>query len=118
MSGFSGNVSFVRSGHALSRLIDAQIFAGRLPGIIVLDIQLAGKNGMLVLKGLREDHRLNDVTIIILAAEKDEGVMRQCYQFGASRYMVKPTVFDSLVKIAGYIMAFMPDGDEPPTSWM
>ncbi|MDE0895008.1 MAG: response regulator transcription factor [Planctomycetota bacterium] len=56
--------------------------------LIVLDLMLPGRNGLELLKALREkNHR---VRVLILTALAEESHVLQCFEAGADDYMTKP----------------------------
>jgi DNA-binding response OmpR family regulator len=56
--------------------------------MIVLDLMLPGRNGLELLKALREkNHR---VRVLILTALSEESHVLQCFEAGADDYMTKP----------------------------
>jgi DNA-binding response OmpR family regulator len=56
--------------------------------LIVLDLMLPGRNGLELLKALREkNHR---VRVLILTALSEESHILQCFEAGADDYMTKP----------------------------
>lgn len=70
-----------------------------VPGAIVLDILLPGKNGFELLAELRADPRLAEVPIIVLSNYSQEDDIARAKSLGADRYLVKATLsLDDVLK--------------------
>ena len=61
-----------------------------LPDAILLDVDLAGMDGLAVCKELRAGVRTRDVPIVLLATKADEMAMVLGYSSGADLYVAKP----------------------------
>lgn len=70
-----------------------------LPGFILLDLNMPKKDGREVLKELKENKSLKKIPVIIFTTTKNENEISRCYELGANSYVVKPLVYDELVKI-------------------
>ncbi|PCR90583.1 response regulator [Natrinema ejinorense] len=73
-----------------------------LPDLVLLDLNLPGRDGCDVLEVIRDDPRLRPLPVLMLtSSEADEDVAR-CYDARANSYLTKPTdpaEFISLVDI-------------------
>ncbi len=63
------------------------------PGIILLDLNIPGKNGLEVLKILKDDEDTRDIPIIILTTSRSLSDRQQAYLQYANSYLVKPVDF-------------------------
>lgn len=87
------------------------------PGIILLDLNLPGIDGRMVLKELKSNSRLRDIPIIVLTTSDDSKDISSCYELGANTYMQKPvrleSFFESIQKLKEYWfeIAILPKGD-------
>ncbi|MES2649935.1 MAG: response regulator [Bacteroidota bacterium] len=70
------------------------------PYAIVLDLNMPGKSGKQCLKEIRSRKELEGVPIIILSTSSFQGDIQYCLAEGATQYLVKPTSFPALKKIA------------------
>jgi two-component system alkaline phosphatase synthesis response regulator PhoP len=61
-----------------------------LPGLIILDIMMPGKNGIEVCNILRTQPAFKDTLIIFLSALSDEGTEIRGLETGADDYLTKP----------------------------
>ena len=59
------------------------------PDIVVLDVMMPGKNGLEVMREMRENKRTRDIPILFLSAVSDESVVVQGLK-GADDYVLKP----------------------------
>ena len=63
------------------------------PGLILLDIQLPGMNGIEVLKKIKSDAGLKKIPVIMLTtSSRDEDIARS-YEHYANSYLTKPVGF-------------------------
>ncbi|THE65665.1 response regulator [Salinadaptatus halalkaliphilus] len=73
-----------------------------LPDLILLDLNLPGRDGCEVLEVIRDDSRLKPLPVLMLtSSEADEDAAR-CYDARANAYLTKPTdpvEFMSLVDV-------------------
>lgn len=59
------------------------------PAVILLDLNLPGTEGMEVLAQVKQDDCLKTIPIVVLTSSTNPDHMRQCYEYGASSYVVK-----------------------------
>jgi len=64
------------------------------PGIILLDLNMPGKDGRVVLAELKDDTSLKEIPIVVLTTSNDERDIADCYQKGANTYIKKPVDFE------------------------
>ncbi len=87
------------------------------PGIILLDLNLPGIDGRVVLKELKSNPRVKDIPIIVLTTSDDNKDIASCYELGANTYMQKPVkleaFFQSIQKLKEYWfeIAILPRGN-------
>lgn len=73
-----------------------------LPDIILLDLNLPGRDGREVLEVIRDDPRLKPLPVVILASSEAEADVARCYDAGANAYLTKPTdpvEFNALLEV-------------------
>jgi CheY-like chemotaxis protein len=76
------------------------------PDIILLDLNLPGKDGREVLQEIREDEVLKNIPIVILTTSKAEIDILRAYDLHANAYITKPFDFDQLMKVIKSIENF------------
>lgn len=67
-----------------------------LPDLVVMDINMPGKNGLECLEDIRNHSRLKKLPVVILSTDTDEDVIRDAYKRGANFYISKPNSFQGL----------------------
>jgi DNA-binding response OmpR family regulator len=71
------------------------------PDLVILDITMPVKDGLTVLKEIRENQVTANVPVLLLTANKDEQTVNKSLGLGVSDYITKPfslNVFSSRVK--------------------
>ncbi len=88
------------------------------PDLILLDLNLPGKDGREVLAELKEDPDLKSIPVIVLTTSSAEGDVDRCYETHANSYVVKPIGVDAFLDAVRGIEDFwlalvrLPDGHE------
>jgi len=101
----SGNpniLRFVENGvELIQHLKEAteQKMKNEFPAFILLDLNMPKKDGREVLKEIKENKIFKKIPVIIFTTTKNENEITRCYELGANSYVVKPLIFDELVKI-------------------
>lgn len=101
---FLNPVHWCRNGQeALDFLVHGHEEAegARLPGLILLDLNMPGIDGREVLRLIKADGRLRRIPVIILTTSADERDIARCYDSGASTYIQKPVSFAGLAAAIG-----------------
>jgi CheY-like chemotaxis protein len=78
-----------------SRVLD-RLLATDLPrpGLVLLDLNLAGTRGRSVLSGIRGRAELADLPVVVLTTSTSPRDVEQCYAAGANSYLFKPVSFE------------------------
>jgi CheY-like chemotaxis protein len=82
---------------ALTRLKKAE---GSSPNVILLDLNLPGKNGLEILDEIKSDNGLKDIPIIVLTSSDRDLDVLVAYKRQASAYLIKPATlsqFDEVI---------------------
>jgi two-component system response regulator len=61
-----------------------------MPGLIYLDIEMPGINGIELLKKIKSDPALRHITIVMMTGVSDEEQLRSAAAAGANSYTIKP----------------------------
>ena len=75
----------------------ADAMDARLPGIILLDLNMPGTDGRDVLEELKNDPALNHIPVIVLTTSADERDVQDCYGMGANSFIQKPLDFEGFM---------------------
>jgi len=68
------------------------------PNLILLDLNMPGKDGFEVLRDLKAHQELRKIPVVILTSSADERHVSRGYNIGASSFMLKPLTFDEMAK--------------------
>src|SRR5215216_415521 len=101
-SGYENTLKFVENGVELIRHlkeVTERKNSDEFPGFILLDLNMPKKDGREVLKEIKENKVYKKIPVIVFTTTKNESEISRCYELGANSYVVKPLVFDELVKI-------------------
>ena len=74
----------------------AQPASAPRPGVILLDLNMPGKDGREALKEIKSDPELRSIPVIVLTTSQAPQDVAHCYQAGANAFMTKPASFDAL----------------------
>lgn len=69
------------------------------PGLILLDIKLAGMDGIEFLRRIKADPKLKAIPVVMLTTSAGEKEIVESYNCGANSYIVKPVDFEQFVKV-------------------
>ncbi|MFD1143670.1 response regulator [Larkinella insperata] len=70
-----------------------------LPNLIMLDLILPEVDGLLILKRIRSNPLLNQIPVVIFTHSDSKSDLIQCYEAGASSYILKPGSFEELGRL-------------------
>ena len=71
-------------------------FEQKRPDIMLIDINLPGKNGLFLAEKVRENH--HDIRIIVSTAYTDKEFLLQAVELELTRYLVKPVIGKKLLE--------------------
>ena len=75
-----------------------------LPDLVILDLNLPRMSGLEVLQWIRADHRLRDVSVVILTGSREDSSLIELHRLGVLGYLVKPLTSQDFVRtVAGCI---------------
>ena len=78
---------------------DTGSISEKLPGLILLDLNLPGTDGREVLAKIKTHERLKKIPVIVLTTSNDSRDIEKCYEWGANSYVHKP------VDMSGFMTA-------------
>ncbi len=94
-SGRAPEVTVARSGQEALRLL--RQVEGRLPDVVMLDLNMPQMDGLSVLSAIRAQPGLEGLPVVMLSTSREERDIRACYERGASAYVVKPVEFEQFL---------------------
>jgi PAS domain S-box-containing protein len=71
-----------------------------LPGLLLLDLKMPGKDGFEVLQWVRQQRHLSRLHTVVFSVVGDTREVNRAYELGANSFLIKPTHFDDFVRIA------------------
>jgi DNA-binding response OmpR family regulator len=74
------------------------------PCIILLDLNMPGKDGRESLKEIKSNKRYHHIPIIIFTTSSSQRDRIMAYDLGANCFITKPDTFNKLVEMAGCIL--------------
>jgi len=101
-SGYRNIVKFVENGVDLIQHLKEETEQkpkNEFPAFVLLDLNMPKKDGREVLREIKEHKVFKKIPVIVFSTTKNENEISKCYELGANSYVVKPLVFDELVKI-------------------
>ena len=69
------------------------------PNLILLDLNMPVKNGREALQEIKADPELRSIPVIILTTSQAEEEVLRAYDLGASSFITKPVLFESMIEI-------------------
>ena len=101
---------FHREGYTVVTSFDGEsalrVFQAENPDLIVLDLNLPGRDGRQVLREIKADPGLRAIPVIILSTSQAEEDIRQCYELQANCYISKPVGLEPYIQVIRAIESF------------
>ena len=95
------NYITLENGDALLRYLADQLTAK--PSIIVLDLNMPGKDGRETLKEIKSNSELKSIPIIVFTTSSSGQDKKVCYENGANCFITKPDTFNKLTELTNHI---------------
>jgi CheY-like chemotaxis protein len=76
------------------------------PDLILLDLNLPGKDGREVLEEIKTDNKLKSIPVVVLTTSKAEEDIVKSYDLHANSYITKPVDFDQFIRVVKSIEDF------------
>lgn len=93
--------TFIHNGEHLLEHLDRKIKDH--PALILLDLNMPGKDGREILKTLKTDKEFQPIPVIILTTSSSEADRKTSYQLGANCFITKPDSYKDLIEITDSI---------------
>lgn len=82
--------------------------------LILLDLKMPKVSGIEVLKKIKSDPKYKTIPIVILTSSKEDPDIKQCYEFGANSYIVKPVESDNFFQTIKDLSFYWMISNQPP----
>jgi len=105
-SGIRGSILFVEDGLDLLDFLTQtgrHIHQLKMPGLILLDLNMPKKDGRTVLKELKSRPEYQHIPVVVFSTSKSPDEIRQLYRLGANSFIVKPSSFDQLLQVMQHL---------------
>ena len=76
------------------------------PDLVLLDINMPGKNGHEVLREMKSDENLKSIPVVILTTSDAEEDIGKTYNLGANCFITKPVNLEQFQKVVEAIEGF------------
>jgi two-component system, response regulator len=86
------------------------------PQLILLDLNMPGLNGKMLLKEIKANDHLKKIPIVVLSTSIDPKDVLDCYSYGANSYIQKPANFFHMKDICQSLSAYWFKTSVLPTS--
>lgn len=88
--GWGAFVEEADSGEQAMEILEQSLTSKTPFGLMLLDCRMPGMDGFEVIERIRADHRISDLTIIMLASDRWADDIAKTYDLGLGGYLVKP----------------------------
>ncbi|GCE08788.1 response regulator [Dictyobacter aurantiacus] len=77
-----------------------------LPALVLLDLNLIGLDGRVVLERIKQDPALKRLPVVILTTSSNPRDVAFCYECGANSYVLKPVHFDHFTRTMELLVGY------------
>lgn len=102
-SGKSAECILLENGDALIDFLTSSPASG-LPSLIMLDLNMPGKDGREALKDIKSNNQLQTIPIIVFTTSSSLKDKQVVYELGANCFITKPDTFNKLVDLTQSII--------------
>ncbi|HXG85953.1 MAG TPA: response regulator [Pyrinomonadaceae bacterium] len=88
----------------------------KLPGLILLDLNMPKKDGREALREIKDDPELRIIPVVVLTTSKAEEDIYRTYDLGANSFITKPVTFTSMVELVLIIGKYWIEIVETPST--
>ncbi len=103
-------IDFVEDGNEVFDFLYSRgkfsTYQAKMPGLILLDLNMPKKDGRQVLDEIKKAPSLKHIPVIIFSTSKSPEDIRQMYSMGANSFITKPTSFEDLQEVARNIESY------------
>lgn len=87
----------------------------KLPGLILLDLNMPKKDGREALREIKSDPELRLIPVVVLTTSKAEEDIYRTYQLGANSFITKPVTFSSMIELVQVLGKYWVEIVETPS---
>ena len=104
--GYGPCIHFEEDGEKAVAYLQRCQAQGRLPRLIILDLNMPRLNGRQTLQYLKNDPALKDITVVIYSTSLNPHERDECLALGAHSYLVKPSSYKESIDIAHHFFSY------------
>lgn len=93
---------FIENGDKLLEFLE-HLANGETPSLIMLDLNMPGKDGRETLKELKNDSRFHHIPTIVFTTSSSQRDKQMVYDLGANCFITKPDTFNKLIDMTSSI---------------
>jgi len=108
------NVSFFEDGTGVVGHLESRQQQIPAPELLLLDLNIPGRDGFEVLEWLRRQPGLRKMPVIIFSSSGAAADIDQAYELGANSYLVKPFDFRQLTEMVRRIVGYWLEINQSP----
>jgi len=97
-------ISFAENGEEALALLEKCAMLGKIPNVIVIDINMPRMGGTQTLQQLKKDPRYKHIPVIIYSTSINPLEKAECMLIGAYSYIIKPVSFKESLDVAQYLI--------------
>lgn len=86
----------------------------KLPAIVLLDLNMPGTDGRMVLDIVKQDPYLHSIPVIMFSTSSNSRDVDDCYRLGANSYLTKPISYSELEEKIRLTIAYWLEASELP----
>lgn len=94
---------FFENGERLLTYLDG-LHDTSLPSLIMLDLNMPGKDGREILKSLKTNTRFHVIPTVVFTTSSSQRDKQTVYDLGANCFVTKPDTFNKLVELTNSIV--------------
>jgi two-component system, chemotaxis family, response regulator Rcp1 len=115
--GVHSTIKVVLSGEECLELVD-RIRGHFAPKMVLLDLNMPGKDGRLVLAEIRSQKDFESTPIIVLTGSRSEEDVLRCSDLNANSFVIKPQEWNQYVETASFLKRFLKEELSLPPVWI
>lgn len=93
---------FIENGDKLLDFLE-QLADGDAPSLILLDLNMPGKDGRETLKEIKSNRRFHHIPTIVFTTSSSQRDRQMVYDLGANCFLTKPDTFNKLIEMTSSI---------------
>jgi CheY-like chemotaxis protein len=93
---------FIENGDKLLEYLETAV-NGDSPSLIMLDLNMPGKDGRETLKELKTNDRFHHIPTIVFTTSSSQRDKQMVYDLGANCFITKPDTFNKLIEMTSSI---------------